>query len=643
MFLRSKKRCKDGKTHRYFSVVENRRVRSGRVVQRQVLFLGEINDSQQAAWRQTLEVFDEAEQRAATLSLFPEDRAIPADALDGVQVKLAEMELRRPRAFGNYWLGCELWRQLGLGAFWEARLGEGREEVPWAKVLELLVVSRLVSPGSEFRLHRQGFDQSALGDLLGTGFAVAEKDRLYRCLDRILKHKAALFEHLRQRWQELFQARFDVLLYDLTSTYIEGEGEAIPKAQHGYSRDHRFDCRQVVIALVVTPEGFPLAYEVMEGNTSDRTTLRGFLAKIEAQYGRARRVWLMDRGIPTEEVLQEMRAPEREVFYLVGTPRGKIQQYEKKWLELPWQKVRASVEVKLFAEEGELYVLAKSAGRRAKEHAIRRRKLVRLLWKLRDLRRKSPARDQLLLRIGAAKKDAGRAFGFVHIHLPQEGDSRHPPDLHVPTRQRQVAEGRTPRRALSAALEPGGRECRRAVGTLPPTHPDRSRVQDPQKRVGPAPDLSPARKPRGGPHPGGLPRLRPLRHPETKVASPGPRPHPAGGAGKAGDDSDAGCLPAYHRRPLADHATLHPAGTRSSPDAPPAQSVLAFTTAPSPQGPGGAGKDRAADTENVVPTFENPSLKTNHLPLSYPLNCESSVNLWKSFFRVRRRSPRSSD
>jgi transposase len=147
----------------------------------------------------------------------------------------------------------------------------------------LLVVSRLIAPGSEFRLHRQGFDQSAMGDLLGRGFAVAEKDRLYRCLDRIVEHKAALFDHLRQRWQDLFQARFDVLLYDLTSTYMEGEGEGIPKAKHGYSRDHRGDCRQVVIALVVTPEGFPLAYEVMEGNTSDRTTLRGFLAKIEAQ------------------------------------------------------------------------------------------------------------------------------------------------------------------------------------------------------------------------------------------------------------------------------------------------------------------------------------------------------------------------
>jgi hypothetical protein len=423
MYLRANKRIKDGKEHRYWSVEESRRLRSGRVVQRRVLYLGEINDSQQAAWRKTLEVFDEAEQRARTLSLFPEDRAMPRDAWDGVQVKLKEMELRRPRAFGNYWLGCELWRQLGLGKFWQERLGGGREEVPWAKVLELLVVSRLVSPGSEFRLHRQGFDQSAMGDLLGTGFAVAEKDRLYRCLDHLVEHKAALFDHLRQRWQDLFQARFDILLYDLTSTYIEGGGEEIPKAQYGYSRDHRFDCRQVVIALVVTPEGFPLAYEVMDGNTSDRTTLRGFLAKVEAQYGQARRVWVMDRGIPTEEVLEEMRTSGREIFYLVGTPRGKIQQYEKRWLELPWQKVRESVEVKLFAEEGELYVLAKSAGRRAKERAIRRRKLVGLLKALRKLRRSAPTRDQLLLRIGAAKKPAGRAFGFLTLRLPQEGEA----------------------------------------------------------------------------------------------------------------------------------------------------------------------------------------------------------------------------
>ncbi len=425
MFLRATRRQKDGKEHRYFSVVENRRVSDGKVAQRQVLYLGEINDSQEAAWRKSLQVFDEAQQRYSTLSLFPDDRPVPAEAIGSIQVKVAEMELRRPRAFGNCWLGCQVWRQLGLDEFWRERLSAGsqRETVPWEKVLQLLVVNRLMDPGSEFRVHRQWFDRSAMAELLEVDFAVAEKDRLYRCLDRLLEHQQELFVYLRQRWQDLFQAEFDVLLYDLTSTYIEGEGEQIPKARHGYSRDQRFDCRQVVIALVITPEGFPLAYEVMEGNTSDRTTLRGFLKKIESTYGKARRVWLMDRGIPTEEQLEEMRDPQRGIFYLVGTPRGKIGQYEKKWLDLPWQKVRESVEVKLFADQGELWVLAKSEGRRAKETAMRRRRLARLLGKLRAMRRSCPPRDQLLLRIGAAKKEAGRGYGFVRVRLPEEGEA----------------------------------------------------------------------------------------------------------------------------------------------------------------------------------------------------------------------------
>jgi transposase len=426
MFLRAKVRKKDGKLHRYFSVVENRRVGvKKRTVQRTVLHLGEINGSQESAWRKTLEVFDETRQQPTTLSLFADDEPVAGASLDRVQVKLSEMELRRPRAFGNCWLGCELWRQLGLEEFWQQRLAEQvkRETVDWEKVLRLLVVNRLIDPGSEFRVHRQWFDQSAMGELLAEDFAVAEKDRLYRCLDRILEHKQDLFRHLRQRWEDLFGAEFDVLLYDLTSTYIEGEGEEIPKAKYGYSRDKRFDCKQVVIALVVTPEGFPLAYEVMDGNTSDRTTLRGFLERIETSYGKARRVWVMDRGIPTEAVLEEMRQSGKEMFYLVGTPRSKIQHYEKKWLELPWSQVRDSVEVKLFAEEGELYVLAKSEGRRAKERAMRRKKLVRLLLKLRAMRRNPPSRDQLLLRIGAAKKDAGRAAHFVVLTVPPEGSA----------------------------------------------------------------------------------------------------------------------------------------------------------------------------------------------------------------------------
>ena len=425
MFLRAKVRKKDGKQHRYFSVVENRRVGKNKTAQRTVLYLGEINDGQEATWRKTLQVFDESQQQHTTLSLFPEDREIPAESSDSIQVKLSAMELRRPRAFGNCWLGCELWRQLHLEEFWEAKLAEKvkRETVSWAKVLQLLVVNRLLDPGSEFRVHRQWFDQSAMAELLEADFAVAEKDRLYRCLDRIVEHKAALFQHLRERWQDLFQAQFDVLLYDLTSTYIEGEGEQIPQAKYGYSRDQRFDCKQVVIALVITPEGLPLAYEVMDGNTSDRTTLRSFLDKIEASYGRARRVWVMDRGIPTEAVLEEMRNSEREIFYLVGTPRSKIRQYEKKWLDRSWQKVRESVEVKLLAEAGELYVLAKSEGRRLKETAMRRKKLARLLRKLRAMQRSGPRRDQLLLRVGAARKEAGSAFRFLQVQLPREGEA----------------------------------------------------------------------------------------------------------------------------------------------------------------------------------------------------------------------------
>jgi transposase len=419
MFLRSNKRIKEGKEHRYYTVVESRRLRCGKVAQRQVLYLGEINDSQQVAWRKTLDVFDEQQCRYTPLSLFPEDRPVPADAIDSVQVKLGEMKLERARPYGNCWLGCELWRQLRLEQFWGEKLPEGRESVAWAQVLELLVVNRLIDPGSEFRVHRQWFDQSAMDVLLGQDFAVAEKDRLYRCLDRVLKHKQELFVHLQQRWKDLFEAEFDLLLYDLTSTYVEGEAEQNPKARYGYSRDGRPDCKQVVIALVMTPTGFPLAYEVMDGNTSDKSTLRSFLDKIESLYGKARRVWLMDRGIPTEAMLAEMRRSRQETFYLVGTSQAKVKQYEKQWLELPWRKVRASVEVKLFAQDGELYVLAKSEGRQAKERAMRRKKLARLLRKLRAMRRSCPKRDQLLMRVGAAKTDVGRAFGFVKINLPQ--------------------------------------------------------------------------------------------------------------------------------------------------------------------------------------------------------------------------------
>ena len=457
MFLRSIHRKKDGKDHRYFSIVENHRLASNKTVQRTVVYLGEINDEQQAAWRKTLSVFDEEQQEYANLSLFPDDREIPADAVDSVQVKLSSLELRRPRVFGSCWLGCELWRQLGLHEFWDSRLAGSREDVAWEKVLQLLVVNRLLDPGSEFRVHRQWYLSTAMDALLGTDFAVAEKDRLYRCLDRVLEHKQELFLWLRQKWADLFHAEFEVLLYDLTSTYFEGAMEENPKAKYGHSRDKRTDCLQVVIALVITTDGFPLAYEVMDGNTSDRATLRGFLDKIEKTYGKAKRMWVMDRGIPSEEILREMRDPAREIFYLVGTPKGKIQQYEKKWLDLPWQKVRESVDVKLFEQEGELYVLAKSAGRQAKETAIRRKRLARLFRKLRAMRRSLPSRDQLLMRLGAAKSAAGRAFQFVHVQVPGEDQevTRETFQFHVDKKKLQEAEWRDGHYLLRSHLTAG--------------------------------------------------------------------------------------------------------------------------------------------------------------------------------------------
>jgi hypothetical protein len=420
MFLRENVRKKNGKEHRYFSVVENRRLGAGKYTQRQVLYLGEINDSQETAWRKTLEVFDARRERSETLALFPEDRPLPPDALNAVHVKVEQLQLRRPRCFGNCWLGQLVWRELGLDRFGDEKLRAQRGEVPWAQVLELLVINRLIEPGSEFRLHRQWFERSAMDELLGTDFAVAGKDRLYRCLDLVLAHKEAVFQHLKQRWRDLFSAKFDVLLYDLTSSYFEGLCEQIPKARHGYSRDGRPDCRQVVIGLVVTPDGLPLAYEVLPGNTSDKTTLRTFLQLIEAHYGKARRVWVMDRGIPTEEVLTEMRA--EGVQYLVGTPKGRLTRLEKSFLPRPWQEVRAGVRVKLLDESGELLVLARSDERVRKERAMRLRRLRKLYAGLREVLRQAPERDKLLQKLGALKHDAGRAANLVEILVPREGE-----------------------------------------------------------------------------------------------------------------------------------------------------------------------------------------------------------------------------
>jgi transposase len=423
MYLRSTRRIKDGKEHRYWSLVESRRCASGRVVQRPILYLGEINDSQHAAWCRMIEGFDEDSRRSRQLALFPAERALPEHAKAyGVQVRLGAMQLHRPRQWGACWLACQLYEQLGLDQFWAPRLPDSREGTCWRRVLQTLVCYRLIDPGSEWRLHRQWFEQSAMADLLGADDALVGKDTLYRCLDKILAHKEALFSHLRGRWQDLFGASFEVLLYDLTSTYFESPppDDEADKRRHGYSRDKRGDCVQVVIALIVTPEGFPLAYEVLPGNTADNTTLRTFLRRIEAQYGRAQRIWVMDRGIPTEAVLSEMRQAEPPVSYLVGTPKGRLTRMEQALIGQPWQAVRPGVDVKLLSEEQDLYILAQSRARIDKERAIRRRQLKRLWKRLGELSMMRLSRDQLVMKLGAARAKSPAAWRLLDVKVDPE-------------------------------------------------------------------------------------------------------------------------------------------------------------------------------------------------------------------------------
>jgi hypothetical protein len=418
MYLRPNRRFKDGKEHRYWSIVESKRCAGGKVVQRQVLYLGEINDSQQEAWCRVIEAFDEGARQTSQLALFPADRPLPDHAEGhGVQIRLGAMQLHRPRQWGACWLACQLYEQLELDRFWAARLPDSREGTCWSHILETLVCYRLIDPGSEWRLHRLWFEQSAMGDLLGEDFALVEKNALYRCLDKLVEHKPALFTHLRRRWQDLFGARFDVLLYDLTSTYFESDppGDDSDKRRHGYSRDKRSDCVQVVIALVVTPDGFPLAYDVLPGNTSDKTTLRAFLSKIEAQYGKAERIWVMDRGIPTEEVLAEMRQSDPPVGYLVGTPKGRLGKLEKSLVGLPWHEVRPGVEVKLLAGDDDLYVFAQSRARIDKERAMRKRQLKGLWARLAKLTHMDLTRESLLMKLGAARAKAPAAWRLLDI------------------------------------------------------------------------------------------------------------------------------------------------------------------------------------------------------------------------------------
>ena len=454
MFLKANKRRKDGKVHVYWSLMESVRV-GRRVFQRQALYLGELNDSQRAGWQHAVEAFDEKGE-AQQLKLFPEDRA-PAGA-DGqvVKIRMDALSVRNLRNWGEIWLGLELWNRLGLDEFWTPRLEPGRKGTDWLAILKSIVLYRLTDPGSELRMHSQWLANTAVSELLGAG-ALSGRSTLYNCLDRVLwpfeewrkprgerrnSFKDELFQFLRGRWAGLFGSTCDVVLFDLTSTYFEVDGTkalASDLQRYGYSRDKRGDCLQVVVALVLTPDGFPLAYEVYPGNTSDKGTQMAFIRKLESQYGKIGNLWLMDRGVPTEETLREMR--EGGYQYLVGAPRGHLGILGDKLEEAAWEEVQPGIRVKVArpvdenGKEGDTFVLTQSDARSLKEVSMRIKKLRGAMKTLRALDarigrtkwcpapplKRALSRDELISRLAVAKSKAGRAWKLISITIPTEG------------------------------------------------------------------------------------------------------------------------------------------------------------------------------------------------------------------------------
>lgn len=381
MFLKKHIKVKDGKNHLYWSLTETVRTEEG-PRQRLLCYLGELNSSRIKSWRRMVRLFnDEGDEEQ--LELFPSDTApenIPADK-NIVKVDLASIRLERAREFGGIYLAWEIWKKLKLDNFWKETIDGNKDntvndssrtvDIPWSKIAAILAINRLCDPGSELSIEENWYQSTALADLLDIPEDKINTDRLYRCLDHLIVHKDNLEKHLKARYGELFEIKYDIILYDITSTYLEGAANGNPRAKRGYSRDHRSDCKQVCIALVVSEEGFPLAYEVFDGNRVDVTTLEEIIGIVEKKYGKARRIWIFDRGIVSEDNLKMLRS--KKAQYLVGTRREQLKTYEKELLSDNWEKVRQDVEVKLIPEEkeGETYVLCRARGRNLKEKAMR--------------------------------------------------------------------------------------------------------------------------------------------------------------------------------------------------------------------------------------------------------------------------------
>ena len=440
MFLRKTSRFKDGKRHDYWSVAENARA-GRRVVQRQLLYLGEIDEDRQNAWLDAIGDLEERKEADASEYLLPPPTTPVRGADNPVRIRLDRMKVENIREWGACWLGLHLWAVVGMDAFWTARLARGSHGTDWLSVFKAIVLYRLTDPGSEWRMHREWYDRTAVRDLLGDG-CFTSKSTLYSCLDRLVAHKDEMFEFLRDRWAGLFASDCRVILYDLTSTYFEVDGTKADRSdllRHGYSRDKRGDCLQVVIALVLTPDGLPLAYEVMPGNTSDKGTQMQFVDRLVKKYGHGGRLdslWLMDRGVPTEETLAKMRA--KGFRYLVGSPRAMVDSLGRKLVGQEWTQVKDGVRVKSAKDGGDTYVLTHSRERFTKEHAMRLSKMRAVMKVLHavDVRtgrrpeldkdgnpvekeHKAMSRDELISRLAVARSKAGRSWGLFRIKKPK--------------------------------------------------------------------------------------------------------------------------------------------------------------------------------------------------------------------------------
>ena len=455
MFLRATKRFKDGKFHYYWSLVESVRV-GRRVFQRRALYLGELNDSQREEWQRAVEALDE-KGNVRQLKLFPEGRAPETDDGQTVRIRMDGLAVKNMRNWGEVWLGTVLWDKLGLDGFWASRLPPSRKGTDWLAIMKAIVMYRLTDPGSELGMHTNWLANTAVEELVGVG-ALTGLSTLYSCLDRVLwpseewkrprgerdparSFKDDLFFFLRERWAGLFGSTCDVVLFDLTSTYFEVDGTKALDSdlqRHGYSRDKRGDCLQVVVALVLTPDGFPLAYEVLPGNASDKGAQMQFIKKLEAKYGKIGNLWLMDRGVPSEETLAEMSKDGYK--YLVGAPRGHLKAIGRKLDEAPWEQVQDGISVKVAkaaAADGaeDTFVLTKSAARSLKETAMRAKKirgamktlraiderLGRSRWRKIEPSKRELGRDELVARLAVAKAKAGRAWKMIDVAIPKEG------------------------------------------------------------------------------------------------------------------------------------------------------------------------------------------------------------------------------